>query len=192
MQKNRYLNCIVQRYEKTVADAYEDYARLLACAGRTEAGQMDTSAMLDGSMSTSVQRSAGKLGAKLSAASKRSTREVLFAALQEAKQNGADVTPTIAINVAHRALGRGISMRAANTIFGTPGRTAAYKSAVDIEDLAELIDLAQQEIAELKCELMRAREHYRQKWANSMKRANLIGDWRESLGGKPLVFMKNV
>lgn len=175
----------VVRYETAVHDAYAEYAVALAGVGRSPTGRMDPVAMENGVMLAEVRRAGGRLGAKLGAASKSAIRSTLFAALETARRDGADVTPTAAWHAAERVLGRGVSMRAANAAFGQPGRTAADKTALAPDALAELEARVRQEIALLREELGRVREHHRQQWLCSHRRSALLEEWRTALGGTP-------
>lgn len=183
---------LAQRYDATVRDAYVEYAEQLACAGRTSTGQMDIVAMENGAMLEEVRRASGRLGARLGAASKAAMRDLLFAALEEARRQGADVTPTAALHAAERVIGRGVSMRAANAKFGQPGRTAADKTSLDPEVLAELETQVRQEIQFLREELGCIRDRHRQQWRDSPQRDALLQEWRAALGEEPLIRLLDV
>lgn len=172
-------------YDASARDAYAEYAVALAGAGRSPTGRMDPVAMENGVMLSEVRRAGGRLGAKLGAASKSAMRNTLFAALEAARRDGADVTPTAAWHAAERVLGRGVSMRAANAAFGQPGRTAADKTSLSPDALVELEARARQEIALLREELGRVREHHRQQWLRSHRRSALLEEWSAALGGTP-------
>lgn len=185
MSISQHIQHEIARYETAVHDAYAQYAAELAGVGRSPSGRMDTVAMGNGAMLAEVRRAGGRLGAKLGAASKSAMRSTLFAALETVRRDGADVTPTAAWHAAERVLGRGVSMRAANAAFGQPGRTAAYKTALAPDALAELEARVRQEIALLREELGRVREHHRQQWLHSHQRSALLDEWRAALGGTP-------
>jgi len=180
----------IARYDTVVRDAYAEYTAALASAGRSPTGRIDPVAMDNGVMLSEVRRLGGRLGAKLGAASKAAMRGTLFAALEEARREGADVTPTVALHAAERVIGRGVSMRAANAAFGRPGRTAADKTSLEPAELAELEAKVRQEIQHLRDELGRIRDHHRQQWRDSPQRNALLQEWRAALGEasiKPLL-----
>lgn len=186
MKNNEQASCIVESYATSAKSAYEDYVDTLSHAGRTETGRIDPASVANGAIRSEIQRAAGKLGAQLAAASKRAIRDTLFAALETARREGADITPTVALHAAERVIGRGISMQAANKKFGKPGRTATHKSLIGEEDLAALEEAVKREIHALRKELNRIREHYRQHWIESSQRTKLISEWQAALGrGKP-------
>ena len=114
--------------------------------------------MANGGMRTDIQSAAGRLGARLGAAGKRASREVMFESLKNARDNGMDVTPTVVLRVSARIIGRGVSAREANKVFGQPGRTAASKSTVNQTDLMGLESQIKQEIMQLKGVLSTVRD----------------------------------
>lgn len=190
MSISQHVQREIARYDTVARDAYAEYAEALASTGRSPSGRMDPVAMENGAMLEEVRRVGGRLGAKLSAASKAAMRSTLFAALEEARREGADVTPTVALHAAERVIGRGVSMRAANAAFGRPGRTAADKTSLEPAELAELEAKVRQEIQHLRDELGRIRDHHRQRWRDSPQRDALLQEWRAALGGasiKPLL-----
>lgn len=76
-------------------------------------------------------------GANIAALSKAAKRHLVISYLYGAKQSGLDITPTVANASAERVMNRGIDKYYLNQYFGTMGRTAAEKSAVTAEDLAQ-------------------------------------------------------
>ena len=108
---------------------------------------------------------AGKCGARLAAAHKRCKRELMFSVLTAARTSGLDITPTVAEHLCTRLIGRGVDFRAALVTFGTPGRTAATKSKVAMDDLAqfeaELIPQVRELIEEMKVIRERHRDEYK-------------------------------
>lgn len=176
---------IVRRYDTALDRAYEQYCAAMQSAGRDEDGVMDILAMIDGRLLHEVQAASGRLGATITAAGKRAKRELVFAALYQAQHEGADITPTVALHVAERVLGRGISMRAATKAFGTPGRTAADKSGIRADDLCGLEEQARHRAVALTERLAEIRQRYRERWAMSLRRAELIDEWRVAMGKAP-------
>lgn len=154
---NQVIPRIIKSYIATTEKAYVEYAEKLKQAGRI-AGQLNIAAMANGGMRTDIQSAAGRLGARLGAAGKRASREVMFESLKNARDNGMDVTPTVVLRVSARIIGRGVSAREANKVFGQPGRTAASKSTVNQTDLMGLESQIKQEIMQLKGVLSTVRD----------------------------------
>jgi hypothetical protein len=81
---------------------------------------------------------AGRCGAACSAAAKRCKRALVLEALLKAKAERMDITPTVAGHVFERLIGRSVDNRATLSAFAQPGRSAADKSKITAENLAEL------------------------------------------------------
>lgn len=175
---------IVKSYIAATEKAYIEYAEKLQHAGRIY-GQLHIAAMANGGMTTDIQSAAGRLGARLGAAGKRAAREIIFESLKNARDNGMDVTPTVVLRVSERIIGRGVSAREANKVFGQPGRTAANKSPINQADLVGLESQIKQEITELKEVLSTVRETHRLLWLRSPQRRTLINEWRAVFGRQP-------
>ncbi|WP_134019326.1 hypothetical protein [Modicisalibacter xianhensis] len=172
---------IVKRYDEALKAAYDRYLQDMKLAGRNSLGQMEQLAMIDGSLEEEMKRASSRLGAAVGAASKRATREAIFTALELARGNGLDITPTVALHVAERVMGRGVSMRAATARFGTPGRTAADKSATSAVDLVELEQQIRNELKTLNRLLNESREEHRLEWTRSPERNAIIEQWRAAV-----------
>ncbi|QKZ07845.1 hypothetical protein [Pseudomonas eucalypticola] len=114
---------------------------------------------------------AGRCGAQCSAAHKRCKRGLVFAALASAQAEGLDITPTVAEHLCSRLLGRGVDFRAALSSFGTPGRTAANKSATGAADLATLETALSPEIFSLLVAMDGIRDRYRGQYDERAKDA---------------------
>lgn len=182
------LQSIIDAYNADVTQAYAAYIDTLQQAARPVPGSMaavSREMLENGEAFNEVKRAGGKLGASIGAAGKRARREVLFQGLQHALKAGADVTPTVACRAAERVLGRGISMRTANTMFGQPGRTAKHKSGLTADDLAELENRARTDINALLPQLADIRERHRRNWVQSRRRAQLLDDWKTALKSAP-------
>lgn len=95
----------------------------------------------------------GRCGATIGAASKAARRTLLLDGLATAKAAGLDVTPSTVQHLSQALLGRGVSTRAAARAFATPGRTAATKTALSLDDLAELRERLEAELATLDAAL---------------------------------------
>lgn len=179
----RDLGHIEQSFDAAVAAAYADYADKLRQTGRPLGWALLSVEMLtNGDVKRDVKRAGGQLGAVVAAASKRAVRDLLFAALERAKRDGADITPTIAVRTAERVLGRGVSLRAANQVFGVPGRTAADKSLLTADDSAELEAQIGADVVRLRARLTEIRERHQMQWRRSSARDNIVTAWRLALG----------
>ncbi|WP_223556871.1 hypothetical protein [Pseudomonas sp. BF-R-01] len=108
---------------------------------------------------------AGRCGAGCSTAAKLCKRSLVLEALLNAKQEGLDITPTVAGHVFERLIGRSVDNRATLLAFAQAGRTAADKSAVTVEDLAQLEFALTDELQALGNEMAvirgRHHEHYK-------------------------------
>ena len=114
---------------------------------------------------------AGRCGARVGAAHKRCKRGMVFAALSGAREDGVDITPTVAENLFARLIGRGVDLRAALDEFATPGRTAANKSKVVATDLADFEAGLRPEVHSLISEMKVIRERHRDDYGERAKEA---------------------
>lgn len=131
-------------------DAYKaDCQRVLAAAAAGQAVERDDDG--DPVMPTSPDKTARAKAAQLiGAASKRALRRYVVEGLDGAKAEGQDVTPAIAQHVCHQIVGRGVKREFLSSRFGTPGRTAADKSKLTLNQLQELLDWLEEGLDELK------------------------------------------
>lgn len=108
---------------------------------------------------------AGRCGAGCSTAAKLCKRSLVLEALLNAKEQGLDITPTVASHVFERLIGRSVDNRATLAAFAQPGRTAADKSVITAEDLAQLELALANELQALVSEMaaIRGRHHERYK-----------------------------
>lgn len=108
---------------------------------------------------------AGRCGAGCSTAAKLCKRSLVLETLLNAKQEGLDITPTVAGHVFERLIGRSVDNRATLLAFAQPGRTAADKSVITVEDLAllelALTDELQALVSEMAIIRGRHHEHYK-------------------------------
>lgn len=171
---------ILRRYDGEIAEAYAEYIHDLKEAGRDERRQISVKAIADGSLAMEKKQAAGRLGAAIGAASKRALRQALFTKIDAERGKGVDITPTVVLHAAERLLRRGVSMRAANAVFGIPGRTAATKSAVSAEDLAELEAQLWGELIALNKQLAIVRGRHRRRWSRSREKRALVMEWQSA------------
>ncbi|WP_409280222.1 hypothetical protein [Pseudomonas sp. KCJK8751] len=139
---------LLQLYESDVRSAYADrldgYKRYL----ETREG--------------SLRAMASHCGAELGAAHKRCKRDLVFSCLLAERLNtGLDITPTLAENLCAKLIGRGVDLRIALEMFGTPGRTAANKSKVTQETLDELEAALEPMVQSLVLAMQEIRIRYR-------------------------------
>jgi hypothetical protein len=77
--------------------------------------------------------------AQLSATCKYWKRTALLNFLYNLRETkGLDITPTLAINCINEWVGRGVSWTILLELFGTPGRTAAIKTTVSVNEVVEI------------------------------------------------------
>ncbi|TDX23713.1 hypothetical protein DFO67_12430 [Modicisalibacter xianhensis] len=169
---------ILSEYDKALANAYLQYLNEIKQAGRNDKGEMDPLLMIGGSMLLDIKRAVGRLGAAVAAASKRAKRELIFSALEDAKERGHDISPTVALHAAQRLLGRGVSMRSATARFGIPRRTAADKSPTTATDLTALEARLQARLDQLDMHMQDTRKSHQLQWQVSEERRLLIEEWR--------------
>jgi hypothetical protein len=117
-------------YDKDVAVAYGE---LIQTVLRLRSGPLDKDMRY-----AAMRVATGLCGGACGAAAKRLKRAVVLEALLEAKEGGLDITPTVAMRIFVRLIGRGVDNRATLQCFATPGRTAADKSALKADDLVAL------------------------------------------------------
>lgn len=163
---------IRDEYRRDVREVYENLAKALDelhGTGALEAYKADCQRVLaeansgglvelddDGNpvLPTSPEASLRAKAAQLiGAASKRALRRYVVEGLDVAKRAGQDVTPAIAQHVCHKIVGRGVKREFLNAHFGTPGRTAADKSTVTLDQLKEMLDWLEDGLDELKSNL---------------------------------------
>lgn len=121
---------------------------------------------------------AGRCGAQIGAAHKRCKRGFVFEALEAARREGIDITPTVAENLCIRLIGRGVDFRAALEAFGIPGRTAANKSKVRPDDLVSFEALLKPQVESLMLAMRAIRELRSDEYAERAREA------ATGLGGK--------
>lgn len=127
----------VSDYDSSVSQAYDDLLRHIEV-------------FVDPSSDSSykeMRRLTGVCGQKCGAAAKRFKRAIVIDALEVERTKGRDITPSVARHFFEKLIGRGVDDRALIRIFGTPGRTAADKTNLKAEDLA---DIEAQLLADLK------------------------------------------
>ena len=134
----------------------------------------------DDEVQTLLHQAAARCGAGIGAAVKREKRRLLLVNLVNAHQaDGLDITPAVAQGTARRVLGRGLSARMTAKLFATPGRTAANKSNVRADDLAQLETQLVDELAPLLEEIEAAKREANAKWHSSEGRSDVLADWAE-------------
>jgi hypothetical protein len=154
MQISEYA-CLLQTYEMEVKAAFDE--RLQRFLFNHDGG-------------TEILRSiAGQCGARVTAAHKRCKRGLVFAALTATRDDGLDITPTVAKHLCNRLIGRGVDLRAASITFGTPGRTAAMKSSVGRADLITFEAELAPQVQSLIDEMTMIRERYRDEYEERSK-----------------------
>lgn len=184
----RHLDMIAQSYQSSLKAAYDDYAVALNNAPRQEIGTGISPQMLRDKdhMRARIKSAAGRLGAQMGAAKKWAKRELVFLTLRRARDDlGLDVTPTVALHVAERVLGRGVSMRAANDNFGQPERTASNKSFLTAHHLADLEATLSANLDALTKLLDKIRAEQRRDWECSTRREQILDSWRDTLRDTP-------
>lgn len=126
-----------------------DCERVLADAkaGRAVERDEDGKAVLPTSPDKTARAKAAQL---IGAASKRALRRYVVEGLDGAKAEGQDVTPAIAQHVCHQIVGRGVQREFLAERYSTPGRTAADKSKLTLDELQELLDWLEDGLDELK------------------------------------------
>ena len=144
----------LQEYSADIAKAY-DY--LLARVREMKAAGLDPD-----DFRQAMQAATGTTGSMCGAAKKRVLRDVVIEALQKAKADGLDVTPTVAMHVCERVIGRGIDNRQTLDFFATPGRTAADKSRLTAVELGELENDLRNRLEELSMRMLEIKEGHRQ------------------------------
>jgi len=120
----------LKAYDTDVAVAYNE---LIQSVLQLRAGSLDKDMRY-----AAMRVATGLCGGACGAAAKRLKRAVILDALLEARDNGLDITPTVAMRVFERLIGRGVDNRATLYCFATPGRTAADKSTLKADDLGTL------------------------------------------------------
>jgi hypothetical protein len=118
---------------------------------------------------------AGRCGSGCSGAAKRSKRALVFEALLKEKNQGLDITPTVAGHVFERLIGRSVDNRAMIQAFATAGRTAAEKSAVSAEDLSELEQKMTKQLQFLQQQMNAIRHAHNQSYKESVKASTRLG-----------------
>ena len=106
----------------------------------------------------------GQCGARCGAAAKRLKRAIVLEALVSARDSGLDITPTAAQHSVERLIGRGVDSRATLASFATPGRTAADKSQICADDLADLELRLQAELETLGLQMTAIKDLHAQRY----------------------------
>lgn len=134
----------------------------------------------DDEVQTLLHQAAARCGAGIGAAVKREKRRLLLVDLVKAHQtDGLDITPAVAQGTARRVLGRGLSARLTAKLFSTPGRTAAHKSSVTADDLAQLENHLVEQLAPLLEEIEVAKRDANARWHGSQERSEALADWAQ-------------
>ena len=120
-----------------------------------------------------IKKAVGRCGQRVGAGVKRAKIGLIVDYLQ--RQTELDITPTHAINICKRIIGRGISPSFLAE-FSTPGRTAANKSKIKIADTAELEAVILVELKFLLIEIQGAKELAQYKWLHSERRSLILAD----------------
>lgn len=140
-------------YDEDIADAY---AYLLKRVRDLKAAKLEPEAFR-----SAMQTITGMTGGMCGAAKKRVLRDVVVEALLKAKKGGLDITPTVAMHVCERVIGRGIDNSQTLKNFATPGRTAADKSRVTIDELSVLEEGLRKQLAALSLVMADIKEAHR-------------------------------
>ncbi|MHD0650918.1 hypothetical protein ACYPKM_35305 [Pseudomonas aeruginosa] len=128
-------------YARRVKTAYETLTRQVL---ELRESSMDADLRADANRSN-----IGRCGAECSAAKKSAQAETIISRVLAAKRRGLDITPTVALRLSERLLGRGVNMHVLLEHLATPGRTAADRSALTA-DSPELQALEQDLRSELE------------------------------------------
>lgn len=126
-----------------------------------------------------LHQAAARCGAFIGAAVKREKRRLLISSLLDAHRGGMDITPAIAQGTARRVLGRGLDSRFTAQHFSRPGRTAADKSTVTPDDLAEFENNLVSQLQPLIEEIEAAKHRANAQWHASAARLEVLADWAQ-------------
>ncbi|BDM64312.1 hypothetical protein NFHSH190041_17640 [Shewanella sp. NFH-SH190041] len=166
--------------KQTLKTAYLQLADDMYAIGRDASG----AAILpdDGTVTDLMRSAAGKVGAKVSASVKREKRRCVFEALQQAKQQQMDLTPTIVQHMAVRLIGRHFDNKQVIVTFGTPGRTAADKSKLSPRDTIVLEASIKSQLRDLEMVAEQMKDKAKVDWVKSARRNDILDDWRRQRG----------
>lgn len=141
---SRLTTKLLKEYKASVEAAYTELSIII-----NDLSEKDMEKM---AFDKAVKSAAGRCGAYCSAATKRASRGLVLGLLLEQRKKGLDITPTVAQHVCDRILGRGVDNKKTLEAFATPGRTAADKSTLMAEDLANIEQKIQADLQALGVE----------------------------------------